>query len=358
MTQVLGQCSGSHWDWIRCLHQFPKQPNLCPRKVVGHDRGNLYRNGCRLESKTMQTSDLPMYESWNLTLPTLPTRSRLYSLVPLGIGTATVETLSSYLVRLAQAHHVSASLFIQYELAFRYTLNQQSSRLSRDAAFEASLKFWRSHPSILQNTTAENWLAVNDQVEQIVRLLEQLTLRSDLHNLTLLPLKRFFSLHKVLRSEQPWCPMCYQQWQDAEMAVHTPLLWAFEPVWVCPQHHCYTQLWCLYCHQLQPFLSRETALGYCTSCGQWLGRDLTPGTRHCSTDRDWEWHLWVAESLGQILAAMPILHRSKHQGKSPKRQHPKPDLIEFLKRCHDLQVIPVKVLFAQQNITLPSNFQA
>lgn len=34
----------------------------------------------------------------------LPSRSRLYRLAPIGLGTAYVESLTSYIIRLAEAH--------------------------------------------------------------------------------------------------------------------------------------------------------------------------------------------------------------------------------------------------------------
>ena len=38
----------------------------------------------------------PTLEAWDLVVPSLTTRSRLYSLAPNGIGTAFVESLSGY----------------------------------------------------------------------------------------------------------------------------------------------------------------------------------------------------------------------------------------------------------------------
>ena len=50
----------------------------------------------------------PTLEAWDLVVPSLTARSRLYSLAPIGIGTAFVESLSGYVERLAAAHAVSA----------------------------------------------------------------------------------------------------------------------------------------------------------------------------------------------------------------------------------------------------------
>ena len=51
------------------------------------------------------------YENWILNLPTLRPRTYLYHLEPLGIGTPLVESLTSYIGRLAAAHAVSLGIF-------------------------------------------------------------------------------------------------------------------------------------------------------------------------------------------------------------------------------------------------------
>ncbi len=49
-------------------------------------------------------NDLTIYNSWDMTYPSIPARSRLFQLEPIGIGTPYVESLTSYIVRLAKAH--------------------------------------------------------------------------------------------------------------------------------------------------------------------------------------------------------------------------------------------------------------
>src|SRR5215472_8820879 len=62
------------------------------------------------------TNALTRFEVWAPTRETPPPRSRLYSLEPIGIGTPEVESLSSYLNRLAQAHCVTVTTLIAHEL--------------------------------------------------------------------------------------------------------------------------------------------------------------------------------------------------------------------------------------------------
>jgi len=58
-----------------------------------------------------------MYEIWNLKIPEIPPRARLYPLEPVGKGTPFVEGLTSYILRLADAHTVPVGALVRHELA-------------------------------------------------------------------------------------------------------------------------------------------------------------------------------------------------------------------------------------------------
>ena len=63
-----------------------------------------------------------VFEAWDLAVQPITARSRLYSLAPIGIGTAFVEGLSGYVMRLADAHAVSTGSLIGKELSVRVQL--------------------------------------------------------------------------------------------------------------------------------------------------------------------------------------------------------------------------------------------
>src|SRR5215472_3167550 len=56
-------------------------------------------------------------ESWDLAIPPVPARSRLYCLAPMGIGTPEVESLTGYIARLAEAHSVTVADLVGAELS-------------------------------------------------------------------------------------------------------------------------------------------------------------------------------------------------------------------------------------------------
>lgn len=284
---------------------------------------------------------LPIYESWDLATSPLPTRSYLYSLKPLGIGTLLGESFTSYLARLAQAHGISVSTLIRYKLTPRLLLCNQSPGLTEGSSLKTGFETWFKQPKLLQETLAETWLDSTEQVVQIVAVLRDLTLRQDLSYLTLLPLGSLFSLRHVFHTEQLWCPACYQEYRETEATLYKPLLWTLDVVNVCPRHQCYLQTWCLGCHSPQVFLDLQGQMGYCSECGFWLGRSLGPGCHYTRT-KNTEWDFWVAEAVGQVLAAMPLLTQMTPE--LCKQRERKPQLTAFLKRCYKLGLSPMTEL--------------
>ena len=200
----------------------------------------------------MSVEELDTCESWDLETITLPKRSHLYSLNPIGMATPYVESLTSYIARLAQAHGVTVATLIRYKLAPLFLWKTQSPNLSKATTQESAFLTWYRQPLLLQEGAARYWLDKTKRVEQVIEILEELTLQQELRYLTLIPWHQFFSLQRLFRTQQLWCPACYQEWRDSESTVYEPLLWAFELVEVCPRHQRYLQTWCLYCHSPQP----------------------------------------------------------------------------------------------------------
>src|SRR5437667_7845365 len=58
-----------------------------------------------------------IYEAWDLSPVQMPARSTLYALEPIGVGTAFVESLTSYIARLASAHCVFVGVLMNKFLA-------------------------------------------------------------------------------------------------------------------------------------------------------------------------------------------------------------------------------------------------
>lgn len=68
-----------------------------------------------IKSQTPDNCD----QIWNAQPPEVPERSKLYSLEPIGVGTGDVESITSYLSRLADGHTVSTWALLRSEIGPR-----------------------------------------------------------------------------------------------------------------------------------------------------------------------------------------------------------------------------------------------
>src|SRR5260370_42551980 len=90
----------------------------------------------RKRRQQMGKAALAEFEWWKATEVHIPERSILYAPVPIGMGTAFGESLTSYLARLAEAHCVYPGVLIQ-EMIVPSVLAEEETRA--EAALEHPL---------------------------------------------------------------------------------------------------------------------------------------------------------------------------------------------------------------------------
>jgi len=191
-------------------------------------------------------------------------------LQPIGLGTPYTESLSSYLQRLAQHHHLRPWQLYTYELVplienEEYLLSIDTNKISIKQTFLSA----KTTPS---NLSVVNGLKYITTV--IVLALENLTKREDLRCLTLVSWFHLFSsYHCPLKQFYAWCPHCYQVWREEEEVIYIPLLWLFKDVTFCPIHHIRLENICPYCGQKMLNFCQP---GYCSHCRKWLGQKHPP----------------------------------------------------------------------------------
>ena len=164
-------------------------------------------------------------ELWELEPPTTNSPSRLFHLEPIGIGTFYVESLTSYVARLAEAHSVPPGTLLAIEVKpmVRHS-NAHTPQVDSIVALYA-----QDSVKALNGTQAG--------AKQLVKALEALTKRNDLKFLTMLPWAEVFPVLGLLKHFHTWCPYCYQEWLNNKQVIYSPLLWALKPVKICPIHH-------------------------------------------------------------------------------------------------------------------------
>ena len=192
-----------------------------------------------------------------------------------------VESLTSYVCRLANEHHVSLGTLVQYIIAPRIDKPYITTGQSR--SISSFLRY--ADPMNGNGLIASDW----------VDALNALTLREDLSFLTLLVGTNALSHRGLLQPVRQWCSLCYDEWQRLGTAVYEPLLWSVNAVTVCPKHGCLLDKCCPYCSSTLPWLAWSSRPGYCSLCSRWLGQAKL-------NNKAGEKEIYVAETVGDFLA--------------------------------------------------------
>ncbi len=210
-------------------------------------------------------------------VPVSNPRSTLHALTPLGVGTAEVESLTSYFCRLAHSHGMTARNLGAWILTHF------------DQPVPADFKWSQRSFSSLSPET-EEWAA----------RLAELTGVGALDRLTLVPWRQLLPTQGLAPSSDRWCTCCLAEDRAAENPPHLRLAWDLAPVTACAHHEVQLVSACPHCQRTNVRNRAATVVpGYCTSCGGFLGNaQTTPAAPEA---------LWVARQVGQMLAGNPAV---------------------------------------------------
>src|ERR1700749_532898 len=161
------------------------------------------------------------YRKIELKRPKLAPHSRLYNLEPIGVRTPYVESLTSYITRLAEAHSVHVKRLFISEIA------------------PLTKGWWlkRINSTDFSNTTGNLSAAlnsINSTSAACVEALSQLTTRQDLKYLTMGYWERILSNRGLIRASCAWCADCYEQQRANSWEIYDHLLWTLKEIKVCP----------------------------------------------------------------------------------------------------------------------------
>ncbi len=220
----------------------------------------------------------------------LPPRSRLYCLPPLGMGTVEVESLTSYIQRLAWAYRVNPRVLVSQEI---FPHLRQAYYAQPDLGRLGSFSRTRSMSINGTGDVARDWTEV----------LEQLTMRSDLRFLTVRPWADGLPAWGLLRNAPQWCLLCYEEWREQKLPVYQPLLWTLQVVRVCLRHVQPLVEHCPICRKLQSAIASKRQLGYCTQCRAWLGTTQEKAGSSVDDQDLLDWQAWVVSTVEELSLA-------------------------------------------------------
>lgn len=234
-----------------------------------------------------------VYELWEEGPLVFPPHSRLYHLEPIGVGSPMVESLTSYITRLAEAHRVSPYALFRNEICSLLLSQPTGNQLQ---AYLINL--WKNSPVM-------NGLA--STTNQLVEALERLTSQHDLSCLTMLSWKHAFSDRRLARRQKAWCPLCYEEWRRANQVIYEPLLWSLECVTACFKHATLLHTRCPYpdCACTIFALHQQAQSGFCPRCYRWLG--TTSCREALLQGKEWSQQRWVNNQVGELLSTAHTL---------------------------------------------------
>ena len=223
----------------------------------------------------------------------VPPRSRLYCMEAIGMGTPMVESLTSYLCRLAAQHSVTPWMLVTRELAPLATTSALQYSEEKNPQKASCSAFGRGASSSL----ISNGRTSADTAD----VLEKLTLRRGLSSLTMQFTDGILSSRDLVSAHQQWCPQCFQASLSAGKPVYLPLIWSLQHVKVCSVHKRELSSLCPHCERGHQPLARWLVPGYCPRCLNWLGSDASPNAVASEED------LATCQHVEQLLVDAPLI---------------------------------------------------
>lgn len=205
-------------------------------------------------------------------------RSLFYGLPLMGVATPEVESLRSYLLRLAAEHSM-----IPRELVM--TVASRQAHFRPDANQNV---IWRGFPVS----------GTSERAERLATMLSEAT-GVDLAPATFARFRQVISARRLCHAQTSrYCPECVRRRVEGTH-VHAPLLWELQVVNACPVHgsRLRSTAECSAPPSARLAVNRRVSLpGVCGQCGS-IGFRCT-GTSDLAGERD----LWVADQAGKLLA--------------------------------------------------------
>lgn len=184
-------------------------------------------------------------------------RSCLYSIEPIGISSIEVESLTSYISRLADNHCVTVGDIMKHLIA-----PEMGKKYINNIVVRGGDGFYKSSSAI-----NGHGILAGDFVKEI----SFLTSREDICKTTFTNCKDLVPFRGLLKRVRYWCPSCFQADLETGKSVYERLSWTLQPFLKCIIHDRVLERSCPFCKSCMYTLERKSVPGYCTKCFFWLG---------------------------------------------------------------------------------------
>jgi hypothetical protein len=216
--------------------------------------------------------------------------SYLFSLPLRGVGTADVESLSSYMCRMSAAHAASVRDIIEYSFLW----------LRQCSAQDVEMPFLTHSPESLAY-----YVRPNATTARLVEALGHATLRTELHCGTFLALSSALGrCMGTFDQSMRWCPACIEEFLQARDEGYFKLQWLLCDVEHCAVHGVELVDRCPHCERHQNGCARRTRCTHCVYCDQ----PLSGGVRAAAGPGSWSVESADLLELVEEIASDVTLH--------------------------------------------------
>jgi hypothetical protein len=201
--------------------------------------------------------EIRTYPAVDLIPAVMPPRTLLYNMPPIGLGTALVESMTSFGSRHAHKHYISAnSLFLLLVRPHMIQMDANAVRLPT---------------SISDKGWTFNGHHVSSRL--MIRVFELMTGRNDLESLSLARWTHVIKMQGLFRQEKAWCPECYRDRRESNEKQYDPLIWALQLITHCLKHGKKLMTRCpnKKCNKTNSVINRMAAIDHCSECNTFLG---------------------------------------------------------------------------------------
>ena len=202
-----------------------------------------------------------------------------YSIPPvIGEDALTTESLTSYICRESEAHHVLPATLIGG------TTGRVGAPLDMTSLKNAS--------------AAINGIGILSA--RWIKFVEEMTGRPDISRTTIQHLSGVISARHLMKAHRAWCGACLAEFErTSKKIIYEPLIWTIKDYNACIVHKSSLQSTCPNCGRCSLPLEGHTRNGHCGKCGLWLG---TPDDAQPAMEEDLA-HSSAVNSILTLLAA-------------------------------------------------------
>ncbi|KOP79918.1 TniQ family protein [Cytobacillus solani] len=184
----------------------------------------------------------------------LSSRTVLYNNIePLGIGTPYIESLTSYISRLAINHNVRMTTFLNEMIGPFIELPYLASEFAK-------------------NLTPTRYNLINGISTiniEFIKVLERLTGRNDIQHMTFINWKGILA-NNIVSKNRRWCTLCLNYMKKNSREIYEPLIWLVSNINKCGIHGTRFKEVCPNCNKKLGFVHQNLVVGYCQYCSGWL----------------------------------------------------------------------------------------